>query len=86
MVVDSQLVPISTEVQGIPGRKSEAADELVFLAARLPPVGSHSYYVERTTNKDRRRSFKSKLRQLAPGEDHIISTDVSAITPLRWLQ
>nr|CAH0110923.1 unnamed protein product [Daphnia galeata] len=73
--VDSQLIPISTQVLTIPGRKSSATDELVFLAARLPPIGSKSYHIERATKNRRRHSFKSKSQRLVPGEDHIITSD-----------
>ncbi|XP_046648826.1 lysosomal alpha-mannosidase-like isoform X2 [Daphnia pulicaria] len=74
-VVDSQLIPISPQVQALPGRTSSATEELVFLAAQLPPIGSKSYYVERDSKHRRRHSFKSKSQRLVPGEDHIITTD-----------
>ena len=100
--VDSQLIPMSTQVLTIPGRTSSATDELVinqidlmqrlfkfttylfgflkkkqvFLAARLPPIGSKSYHIERATKNRRRHSFKSKSHRLVPGEDHIITSDV----------
>ena len=48
----------------------------VFLAARLPPIGSKSYHIERATKNRRRHSFKSKSHRLVPGEDHIITSDV----------
>lgn len=48
----------------------------VFLASKLPPIGSKSYYVEKIAKNRRRVSFKSKLQRSIPGQDHIISTDV----------
>lgn len=77
-MVESQTVPISPGVQAIPGRKSKATEELVFLAARLPPLGSNSYYVQQST-KNKRTSFKSRVHPIVIGEDHIISTDVRII-------
>ena len=74
-MIESQTVPISHGVQNISGRMSKATVELVFLAARLPPLGSHSYYVQRST-KHKSRSFKSKFQARIEGEDHIIVTDV----------
>ncbi|XP_032794592.1 lysosomal alpha-mannosidase [Daphnia magna] len=73
--VDSQVIPIAAGVHAIPGRISEATDELVFLASKLPPIGSKSYYVEKIAKNRRRVSFKSKLQRSIPGQDHIISTD-----------
>lgn len=43
----SQLVPIPNSVHAIPGRKSNATYELVFLAS-LPPLGYKSYIIKRT--------------------------------------
>jgi len=53
-----QLVPIPDFVQKIPGRVSDATQELVFLATALPPLGIKSYYVKRVTQN--RLMFKSK--------------------------
>ena len=79
--VESQLVPIPTFVQGLPGRQSIADVELVFLAAQLPPLGSKSYYVEKTSQRSAKTSVKSKSKLKAVGRrgsraDSIISTDV----------
>ncbi len=40
------MVPIAEFVKSLPGRKSSATHELVFLAFQLPPLGSKSYYVD----------------------------------------
>lgn len=45
-VITSELVPIAEFVKSLPGRKSSATHELVFLTSQLPPLGSKSYYVE----------------------------------------
>lgn len=45
----SQIVPIPNSVYAIPGRKSNAMYELVFLAS-LPPLGYKSYIIKRTGN------------------------------------
>jgi len=79
--VEAQLVPISTFVQSLPGRESTADSELVFLAAQLPPLGSKSYHVERTTKRNRISAVKSKSKLKAVGRrgwraDSIISSDV----------
>jgi len=39
-------MPIASFVVAIPGRISGTKHELVFLATKLPPLGSKSYYVE----------------------------------------
>lgn len=39
-------MPIASFIAAIPGRLSPATHELVFLATKLPPLGSKSYYVE----------------------------------------
>ena len=44
--IPSDLMPIAEYVKSLPGRKSSATHELVFLASQLPPLGSKSYYVE----------------------------------------
>lgn len=42
-----QLIPVSPEIQKIPGRVSEATAELIFLASSIPPMGFKSYYIQR---------------------------------------
>jgi len=39
-------MPIASFVMEIPGRNSSADHELIFLASKLPPLGSKSYYIE----------------------------------------
>ncbi|XP_033223798.1 lysosomal alpha-mannosidase-like [Belonocnema kinseyi] len=41
----TQIVPISTAVKNIPGRKSSALHELLFLAIEIPALGYQSFYV-----------------------------------------
>ncbi|XP_068085072.1 lysosomal alpha-mannosidase [Anabrus simplex] len=41
----AQLVPVPIAVRNIRGRRSKAADELVFAAEDLPPLGFRSYYI-----------------------------------------
>lgn len=42
-----QLVPIPNAVREVPGRKSIAFYELVFLATEVPGLGFKSYYVSK---------------------------------------
>ncbi len=44
--ISFDLIPIPEFVKNLPGRDSSATHELVFLAFRLPPLGSKSYYIE----------------------------------------
>lgn len=44
-VVPAQIVPIAENIQKLPGRRSQAKYELVFLAKDLPPLGARSYHV-----------------------------------------
>lgn len=43
-----QLVPIPRAVRSIPGRESDAENELIFIAADLPALGFKSYFVQKT--------------------------------------
>lgn len=45
--VSAQLVPIPSQIQSLPYRKSAAKQELVFLAEEIPPLGYKSYYVQK---------------------------------------
>lgn len=45
-VIPSQKIVIAEFVKNLPGRKSNATAELVFLATQLPPLGTTSYYVQ----------------------------------------
>ena len=47
-IVEVQLVPIAKPVMKIPGRRSQAAHELVFKATDLPPLGFKSYFVSKS--------------------------------------
>lgn len=44
-------MPIASFVESIPGRSSLADHDLVFLASKLPPLGSQSYYIETSVSK-----------------------------------
>lgn len=52
-ILQSQLMPIASFVASIPGRNSIAKHELIFLATKLPPIGSRSYYIETSVSKGR---------------------------------
>ena len=39
-------MPIPSFVASTPGRNSSADHELIFLATKIPPTGSKSYYIE----------------------------------------
>ncbi len=47
--VQSQLVPVPKEVLVVPGRRSRASHELVFLT-ELPPLGFQSFFVRTTSS------------------------------------
>jgi len=44
-------MPIPRFVSSIPGRNSTANYTLIFLATKVPPLGSKSYYVESSVSK-----------------------------------
>lgn len=44
--VDFDEVPISEGVMKVPGRRSNATHDAVFLAKNIPPLGLVNYYVE----------------------------------------
>ena len=46
-------MPIATFVASIPGRNSSATHEVIFLAAKVPPLGSKSFYIEATVSGSR---------------------------------
>ena len=64
-------MPIAKFVQNLPGRNSSATYELVFLASQLPPLGSKSYYIERTLTDEP----KAK-RSLSEDDEKSISNEV----------
>lgn len=70
----TQLVPIADLVLRLPGRESDATHELVFLAERLPPLGTTSFFVERlnsdTHNSDDgiKKTIRKKERPLPGGK------------------
>ncbi len=52
-------MPIPNFVASIPGRNSSANHELIFLASKVPPLGSKSYFIE--VSASRRTSSPSIL-------------------------
>ncbi|XP_033225890.1 lysosomal alpha-mannosidase-like [Belonocnema kinseyi] len=48
----TQVVPISNQIKKIPGRKTSASYELVFLATRINPLGYSSFYVSQHPPKN----------------------------------
>lgn len=53
------MIPVAEFVKALPGRNSSATHELVFLASRLPPIGSKSYYIE-VVNKSEFTGIKNQ--------------------------
>lgn len=49
--VPSQVVPIFDLIQNIPGRNSEATNELVFQAKNIPPLGSKVFSIRYVPEK-----------------------------------
>lgn len=45
--IPTQLMPIPSTIMNIPGRKSAATVELIFIAENLPPLGFLSFYVSK---------------------------------------
>lgn len=52
MYPTAQIVPISKSVQRIPGRKSNAINEVVFRALNIPPLGILAYAVAKKTQNN----------------------------------
>lgn len=50
--LETQIIPTPEEILKIPGRKSEATVELVFLAEKLPPLGFKSFFIQRKEGND----------------------------------
>ena len=44
-------MPIPSFVSELPGRNSSANHELIFLATKVPPLGSRSYYAEASVSR-----------------------------------
>lgn len=49
MYPTAQIVPISKTVQKVPGRKSNAINEVVFRALNIPPLGILAYAIAKKT-------------------------------------
>nr|XP_023026878.1 lysosomal alpha-mannosidase-like isoform X2 [Leptinotarsa decemlineata] len=64
--LDTEIIPIPESILRIPGRKSNAKNELIFLASNLPPLGFKSYFVEEASENDlpqKPHKNKSRLRE-----------------------
>ncbi len=74
-LVASQMVPIAEAVLRLPGRNSNATNELIFRAQDLPPLGLRSYHVKTPEGKSGKRMFRSRARtiQLPNKEDVVLS-------------
>ena len=58
--VQSQLIKLPRSIYLIPGRHSHATHELVFIAAKIPPMGTQMYHVEKISSRiDRRQRSTS---------------------------
>ncbi|PSN50451.1 Lysosomal alpha-mannosidase [Blattella germanica] len=57
--VKSQMVPIPQSVVEMPGRVSKAANELVFYAENLPPMGFRSYYISKGNKMHISKHYRS---------------------------
>ncbi len=42
-----QIMPVSTRVKRIPGRRGNASFELIFHATDIPPLGFKSYHISK---------------------------------------
>ena len=73
-IIPSQIVATADYVKNLPGRKGTTTRELVFLASKLPPLGSHSYYVQpATTIKTDKKIKNTNARSFS------ISNEVSCL-------
>ncbi|KAM3955163.1 lysosomal alpha-mannosidase isoform 2-T2 [Aphomia sociella] len=59
--IKSQKVDISPEILNIPTRKSNATHEIVFIG-KLKPLSVKSFYVKKTTKRNKRNSKKSNKK------------------------
>ena len=57
----ADMVPIPEPVLKIPGRRSLATKELVFLAENLPPLGYHAYVIFKSNHIDRPKNPRSSV-------------------------
>lgn len=83
-----QLVPLpATALRSIAAErpKSTATHELLFQAARIPPLGHKSYYVLKTAVKKgaRQQQQATRVRKPRAGERVSITNQVRAECPLR---
>ena len=76
MPISSDLIPIPSFVKNVPGRNSSATHELVFLATKLPPLGSKSYYIERIISDESKNATLKVKRALSEGDDKSIANEV----------
>ena len=60
MELVTQIVPVPSAVKKIPGRKSSASYELIFLATDLPSLGYQCFYVSKRRKETEIDSRKSK--------------------------
>ena len=76
-VIPSQLVPIPSFVLNLPGRISSATRELVFFAVDVPPLGSKSFYVGRSTDGSKEGTAEaSEERERKSESDETVTNDV----------
>lgn len=62
--VETQIVPIHPSFLKIPGRNSDANNELVFKASNIPALGFKSFYFERKINSSRKVRLNTFLIML----------------------
>ncbi|XP_065217445.1 lysosomal alpha-mannosidase-like [Planococcus citri] len=74
--IDSDVIPLSEGVLKIPGRKSNATTELVFLAKDIPPLGATNFYIQ--TNADNKPS--AKPQPVASDADFILDNGLVQLT------
>ncbi|XP_033225889.1 lysosomal alpha-mannosidase-like [Belonocnema kinseyi] len=72
----TQVVPISKPIKKIPGRKTSASYELIFLASRILPLGYSSFYVSQHSRESRVESNALEGNKSTGGSNKAFSISV----------
>ncbi|KAF5294473.1 hypothetical protein FQR65_LT01599 [Abscondita terminalis] len=59
-----QTIPVADTIAKIPGRLSNATQEIIFIAESIPPLGFKSFYIQKTQSTEREK-MSSKFQESA---------------------
>ena len=59
--VQSQLIKLPRSILLIPGRRSHATHELVFIAAKIPSMGTQMYHIEKQNGRINKRQMSKSF-------------------------